>query len=40
MTKYYTKDEADLRFINESELDEKLGTITIINGGRANELFT
>ena len=40
MTKYYTKDEADLKFVDESELDEKLGTITIINGGRANELFT
>ena len=39
MTKYYTRDEADLKFIDESELDEKLA-ITIINGGRANELFT
>ena len=40
MTKYYTKGEADSRFIDGGELDEKLGTITIINGGRANELFT
>lgn len=40
MTKYYTIDETDSKFIDESELYEKLGAITIINGGKANELFT
>lgn len=39
MTKYYTREETDSKFIDESELDEKLDAITIINGGRANELF-
>lgn len=39
MSKYYTIDEADSKFVDDDELNEKLNAITIINGGKANELF-
>lgn len=40
LTNYYTKDEADSKFIDEDELNEKFDSITIINGGNAADLFT